>query len=133
MAKVNQEQAAKEVENWLNYKKVSNKEKDVNADTIEQLADAVSGGILSLDPKEFVFKHKLLFPVGNEEITKEISYKPRLNDRMLVTHLKGVKSNDADGRLTAYICALTDQPKHIIKELDTADKKISMAIAIFFL
>jgi hypothetical protein len=47
--------------------------------------------------------------------------------------MKNVKSDDADGRLNALIAALTGQPKGIITLLDTADRRIAIAIGIFFM
>jgi hypothetical protein len=52
---------------------------------------------------------------------------------MLKPYMNGVKPSDAEGRLLGYIAALTGQARAILEELDTADKKIAMSIAIFFL
>ncbi len=49
------------------------------------------------------------------------------------SHLQGVKPSDADGRVGAYIAALTSTPKAVINCLDTEDYGIAQSIAIFFL
>ncbi len=127
---VARELAEKEVTSWLDKKKVMEADRERSKDSIEQLIEAMEEGILTLDDSTFDFTHKLLFPLDG---VTEMKYFPRLNDRMLKPYLNGVKSGDADGRLLAYVAALTKQPRAILETLDTADKKISMAIAIFFL
>ena len=85
------------------------------------------------DEKSNVITHNLNFPIGDGDEVKKLEYRPRLNDRLLEPYLKGVKASDSDGRLTAYICALTQKASGIIKNIDSVDKKISIAIAVFFL
>lgn len=130
MAKTNQELAYKEVKAWLDYKKVPSRTRESNLDSIELLEDMICEGHLTIDQTDFKITHKLLFPIGEE---KELVYVPRLNDLMLDKPMKGVKSNDANGMLRAYVCALTDQNSGIIKAMDSQDKKVAMAIAVFFL
>jgi len=129
---VTREQATLEVNSWLDKKKVYESTRESQKDSIDLLIEAMVNGDLKLDP-DFNFIHKLLVPeVLNGEVA-ELKYKLRLNDKMLKPCMNGVKSNDADGRLTAYISALTGQVKGILEGLDTADKKIALSIAVFFL
>lgn len=129
---VTREQATLEVNSWLDKKKVYESTRESQKDSIELLIEAMVNGDLKLDP-DFNFIHKLLVPeVLNGEVA-ELKYKLRLNDKMLKPYMNGVKSSDADGRLTAYISALTGQVKGILEGLDTADKKIALSIAVFFL
>jgi hypothetical protein len=79
------------------------------------------------------FTHKLLFPFGDEVKVDQLEYFPRLNDKMLKPYMNGIKPDDADGRLNGYAAALTRQNRAILELMDTADKKITMAITIFFL
>ena len=79
---------------------------------------------------------ELKFPIedkGGSTAFKTLEYKPRLNMASIHLHLQGVKSADADGRVCAYVAALTSKPKELIKKLDTEDYGIAQAIAIFFL
>lgn len=133
MTSVSREIAEAEVNAWLEKKKVFSSTKESSKDSIEVLVDAMCNGVLSLDQQTWNFTHKLLFPFGDQVKVEELKYKPRLNDKMLKPYLNGVKASDAEGRLLAYIAALTGQSRAILEELDTADKKIAMAIAIFFL
>lgn len=133
MVEVSAGQAALEVGAWLDYKKIFEKARLDSKESIDLLEDMVQEGVLSFDSESQEITHKLLFPIGEEEKVHELVYKPRLNDRMLEPYLKGVKGADADGRLTAYVAALTSQARGVIKILDSQDKKISIAIAVFFL
>jgi len=128
---VDRDTATQEIESWLDKKKVYESTREAQKDSIELLIEAMMAGDLTLDSKTNEFVHKILIPesVG---IT-EMKYRARLNDAILRPYLNGVKGGDADGRLLAYTAALTQQPKNILSALDTADKKIMMSIAIFFL
>lgn len=128
---VSKEQALKEVENWLNYKKVSSNQRTEHTDHIEALADYISSGVLILE-EDFGFTHKLLFPIGIGESITELKYKARMNPKILKPYLSGVKSTDANGMLYAHIGALTGQSTGIITELDQEDMKVSRSIAVFF-
>lgn len=52
---------------------------------------------------------------------------------MLKPYMQGIKTDDAGGQLLGYVAALTRQPRAVLEQLDSVDKKIAMAIAIFFL
>ena len=130
LKKVSREEALAEVTSWLDKKKVYDSTRESQKDSIDLLVEAMMNGDLTLDSTTNEFTHKLLFEEGD---VKELKYKSRLNDRMLKPYLNGVKANDADGRLLAHTAALTTQPKAILEALDSADKKIMMSIAVFFL
>lgn len=125
--------AAKDLESWLDYKKIFETTKDANEQNITFLVEMISEGVLSIDQDTFEITHTLLFEIGEDHKISELKYKPRLNDRMLLPKMKGIAANDADGRLSAHIAALTNQPMGIIKSLDSIDKKIGSSIAVFFL
>lgn len=133
MAKVNPETATKEINAWLDFKKIMQNTRNSSEESIQLLIDAMVEGIITIDEKSNVITHNLNFPIGDGDEVKKIEYRPRLNDRLLEPYLKGVKASDSDGRLTAYICALTQKASGIIKNMDSVDKKISLAIAVFFL
>lgn len=130
--KVTIEVASSEMEAWLDYKKISQKKRDNNADSIDALVDAVVDGTLSFQEDHKIL-HKLKFPIEGESPVEELVYKPRVNMRTLHLHLQGVKGNDGDGRMTAYAAAVTSTPKDVITRLDTEDFSIAQSIAGFFL
>lgn len=133
MIKITREVAKSEIDSWLDYKKIFSATREANAENIEFLEEMICEGVISIDKDTKEITHNLLFPLGDESKISKLVYKPRINDRMLNPYLKGVKSNDADGRLTAYVSALTSQMRNVISNLDSQDKKISMSIAVFFL
>lgn len=129
MDKVSLEQATAEITGWLDSKKVYESVREENKSSIDLLVEAMMRGDLVLDDKD-VFTHTLLFALPE---LKTLTYKPRVNDKMLNAARQGVKPSDAYGQLTALVSALTSTPKAVIEGLDSADKKISMSIAVFFL
>lgn len=136
MSKISREQATNEINSWLDYKKVGEKKREAYADSIEALVSAVENGSLSLTPEK-VLVQELSFPIGEDGkdtmAVKTLEFKPRLKISTVHNHLQGVKSTDADGRVHAYVAALTSKPKDLIRAMDTEDFSTSQAIAIFFL
>lgn len=135
-AKVAREVAESEFEKWLDFKKVKDTKRESNSKNIETLVESIMDGTLVLNHDNHEFKHNLSFPIKNSEgqvTVTELIYKPRLIMREVNKHLKGVKSDDADGRVVAYICALTGKAKGIITELDTEDNSTAQGLAVFFL
>lgn len=121
------------INKWLDTKKVFKTTRETNADSINLLIEAVMEGCLTHNESDNSLTHVLLHPQQSEQPVTSLTYKGRLNDNMLQKYLKGVASNDGDARLNAIIAALTDQPRGVINALDSIDKKISMAIAVFFI
>lgn len=132
MAAISPEVAQQEIEKWLDHKRVSEKRRESLSDQIEILVNAVVEGELVLDEK-FTLKQKLRFPIENEITTTALEYKPRLKIGEVHNRLQGIKPGDADGRITAYISALTGKPKEVIKNLEVDDYGIGQSIAIFFI
>lgn len=130
--KVTKEVALKEVKKWLDFKRCNQKKREEHDDAIEYLADSIVQGILILT-KDMIFKHTLIFPVGEEGMIKEISYKPRLKMSEIEAKSGNLKSGNTQALIRSYVCALTDQATGIIKELDTEDNRIAQSIATFFL
>lgn len=133
--KVSKEVALKEVEKWLDYKRVDEKKRADSKDNIEALADAIAFGYLVLD-KDFNLVHSLKFPLLNEDgsvAAKEFKYKPRLKAGDVQNRTQNIKATDTFALIGAYVSALTDLNSGMVKQLDTEDYRIAQAIAIFFL
>lgn len=134
MSKVTIEIAEAEVESWLDKKKILPGLRDARREHINQLVECIQEGVLELNTETYEFTHNLLEPFGaGEKMTKTLVYKPRLNDKNLQPWMKGVRGDDAEGRMLGYVAALTSTNRQLLELMDTADKRISMAIAIFFL
>jgi hypothetical protein len=127
------EVAQAEIEKWLDCKKVNSKKRESNESTIESLVSAVQVGKLRFDDESNKLIQTLEFPIGNNGEIKELEYQSRIGIGQIHRHLNGVKSDDADGRLAAYVSALTNKTKGLIAGLDTEDYSVGQSIAIFFL
>jgi len=130
--KIKPEVARKELEKWLDFKKVKDKKRDDFSEHIDTIVEGIVDGTLSLDDK-FVFTHRLSFPIGKDDNITELKYVPRLMVEDINARMKGVKANDVDGRIVRYIAALTDQPSAVISKLDTEDNSLAQAFVQFFL
>jgi len=132
MNKLSREQAEVEVNSWLDHKKISAKKREAQRDQIESLVCAMEEGVLILNENK-VFIHELLTPIGSEAKITKLEFAPRISIGSVHKHLEGVKSDSVDGRILAYVAALTSNTKDVIKKLDTEDYGICQSIAIFFL
>jgi hypothetical protein len=132
MGSINIELAQAEVEKWLNYKKVSPGKREKQKAQIDVLVDSFAEGSLVLN-EDFSITHNLKFPIGENDSIKELKYKPRISQGEVHVYLQKFKNDDVDGRVLAFVLALTKQPQEFIKRLDTEDSTISQGIAIFFI
>lgn len=135
MEKISKDVAVIEFEKWLDFKRVKDtKRKDSEAQENEIVSAIASGNIIVED--DFTLTHKLEFPVQNDKgvvSLSELKYKPRIQVRQLNAKLKGVKADDADGRILAYAAALTGENTGMIGCLDTEDYRIASCIVMYFL
>lgn len=133
--KITREIAKKDFEGWLNHKKIKERKRQVNEDQEETIIDSIMAGSLRVE-KDFNLHFNLDFPLENDkkEVTvREFVFKPRIKVFELNAKLKGVKASDGDGRVVAYISAITGQNSGIIKKLDTEDYNICQSIVMYFL
>lgn len=133
MGKINRETAENDVTAWLDKKKVFEETREKYKEHIDILVEAIMNGVLVLDTTTFEFTHNLLFALGENEDKKELKYRARITDKQITPHMRGVKNDDADGRLQALIAALTSESKGVIANLDSGDKRIATAVGIFFI
>lgn len=126
------ETATKEIERWLDYKKVNKSKREFMLEQITNLINAVCDGRLVVN-EDFTFTQNLLFPIGKHGDIKEIKYRARLAIGAATPHLSGVKSGDTEGKLIAYAAALSNKPKEMIKALDSEDNSLAQGIAVFFM
>lgn len=133
MSKVNRETAEKEIEQWLDFKKVGARKRESNKEFIEALIDAIVDGVLVIKSDTKVIVHNLKFPTDGEQPLTTLEYKPRISYSQVKGHLTNVKAGDGDGRFAAYMAALTGQPKAMFEKLDSEDYTIAQAISLFFI
>lgn len=129
-SKIPKDLAEKEVNAWLDFKRVKAKKREENESSIETLIDGFECGALSLNPETKELKLKLGFPIGDSQ--GELVFKPRLKVGEAHKQLQGVSASNVDGRILAYVSALTNTNSGVIKDMDTEDYTIAQSIAIFF-
>lgn len=128
--------AKEEVEHWLDHKKVNDKTRETNQDNIDAIAELISNGTMSYDKEKAEITHNLMFPVGKEgggNALETLKYRPRIRVKDVRPHLKGVKSDDTDGRVLAYWAAITNEAKSMLENADHADYSAAQNIIVFFL
>lgn len=129
MSAIAKEVAEKEVNAWLDYKKIKPKQRTASAPMIEELVEAVMEGIISIDEKN-VIKHKLSYPVDG--LYSELTYKPRLTVGESLQSSVSIGSA-FDSMILSTISALTGKGTIELQKMDTEDYKISKSIAVFFM
>lgn len=129
--KVNADVARKDIESWLDSKKVRQSRREGRDIQIEDLIAAIQEGVLMYDDKTHVLTHTLINPPEDAPV-KEMKYKHRIRPIDVEPYLKGVSPTDADGRVRAWIQALTGQPMNVVRKLDTEDYSLAQSIALFF-
>jgi hypothetical protein len=62
-----------------------------------------------------------------------LTFKPRIQVRDVQPALRSLKSGDGDGRIMAYLSALTGESMGILGLMDSSDHSICASIVVFFL
>jgi len=132
MEKINRDAAISDFERWLDYKRVSEIKREQSQEQENVIVDGIVSGVVTIDD-DCNIHQGLVFPVEGEAGFDELVYRPRINRKMLQSKLRGVKSDDADGRISAYAAALTNKAVLQITKLDTEDLRIADAIVMYFL
>ncbi|MBC7486083.1 MAG: hypothetical protein H7282_04975 [Cytophagaceae bacterium] len=130
--KIPLDKAAEEIEAWFDRKKIMPSQRETYKDHTEILVEALAYGILALDDQG-CFTQQIQHTSEDEAAVSVLKYKSRVSARVVEPHLKGVKGSDSDGRILAYMACLTDQPKGVLKALDSSDSRIANSIVVFFL
>lgn len=130
MEVVSIEVARKEVEKWLDFKKVKQAKRDAHAGSIDFLAYAISVGDITIDDK-LVIKQKLSLPVDG--LYSELEYKPRLSIEELHKHMGAMNVRSTDDAVVCVAAALTGKSVSQIKKMDTEDYVIPAGIGVFFI
>ncbi len=133
MKKVSQDQALLDFEKWLEARRINERKREANKATEETLVGAIMDGLLIVNDDN-TLTQVLVFPTNDGEGIKELKYAYRLNAGQRQEATKGIDAKDGEGRLIGYIAALTDQPKGVIKKLESGDDyDIATSIAVYFL
>jgi hypothetical protein len=131
MQKIDSQTALYEIEKWLDFKRIKEAKRESYKAFIDNIQACIEDGSMIVDD-ECNLIYTLLFPIGENEAIKTLSFSPRLSAKDRDIHMKGVAANDANGRLFAIIAALTKKSKEVVKALDTEDMAVAESIAVFF-
>jgi hypothetical protein len=128
--------ANSEFQKWADAKRLPQSALNKHEEDKEIIIEAIQKGYLSLDD-ELCFVHKLSFPLNiNSEGDKlsELRYKFRVTKGELSASTKGLRADNLVGEMsTCYISCLTEQPRSLIRALDSTDSGLAEHIAAFFL
>lgn len=131
--KIAREVAEAEVTKWLDDKRIQPSQREANEEQVKTLIDSFCDGVLVREESSGGLIHNLIWPLEGESTFISLKYRFRMNDKDLVEPMKGVSPKDGDARMTAYISAVSNAPKGIIRQLDPVDKRVALAVTIFFL
>lgn len=135
MTQISNDVAVKEIERWLDAKKVSKAKRQSSEDSISALVAAVEDGKLLISDDGTILTQVLEFEIGSDNPVKQLAYKLRLTVDEIHKRMIGsqVKATDLHGTLRVYVCALTDQHYVAVGKMDTADYSLATTIAGFFM
>lgn len=130
--KVDTAVARADVDRWLDYKKIGDHQRNERSDEIELLTAEIAEGNIVLHD-DYKLELTLKFPLGETGNTNVLTFKPRLQNRDLASALRGIKADDAEGRMAAYAAAITNETRGIISSLDSVDLRVVKSIVYFFI
>lgn len=129
---VDRVQAEEEIKKWLDFKQVGQKKREARVEQFNILVESMMEGVLVMDD-DHNFRLTLKFPIGAEIKVSTLTFPPRIKVGKLHEKLKGVESDDGDGRILGYMAALTGQHKELLRDMDTVDYDAATAISFFFI
>lgn len=133
--KVSLEQATKEVEGWLDFKKVSEKKRDTYKDAIQNLIEGIQYGLVIVED-DFKIKQVLKFPLmdaSGATFLSELVFVPRITSVGLKKYAGSIIPNNGNSKLLATAAALCDKGVSHLEKLDTEDLNTVQSVAIFFI
>jgi len=130
---VSREVAEKEVNAWLEYKKVPDAYIKGSQMYINGMIIAVQEGSFTIDPDTKEITHKLKWPIGTGDFTiTSLTYKPRLGVSVIQQNIVGIPMTDLTGRTLGIIAALCGKPRTEIAPMDSEDYRSASGVAAFF-
>lgn len=115
------EMAEKEVQKWLDIKKVRPTKREKLKESIDEMVDFFKDGVLCLK-EDGCIEQKLFFETGNKVL---LTYKNRMS-------LKDLKEFTSDSHNIKVIAALTGELVGVIESLDSEDLGPGICISSFF-
>lgn len=128
---VNFETAKSEVTAWLDYKKVSEAERENKKGAIEAMIKYVMDGTFAIDQTTFAITHSLLFDAAGKKV---VTYKPRVTVAEMHMHTKNVNNPfDMQAQQSGILASLTGLLPAEIERMDAEDNKVARVVSSFFM
>ena len=130
---VTPEMAEKEVESWLDFKRIKQTKRESYSESASIMAEAIALGDMVLDPETHHLTVSLAFPLGDSESIKTLKIRPRVTINDINKYTAKIKDTATALRVQAMIACICEEPIGVIKGLDTGDYELMQAIVVFFL
>jgi hypothetical protein len=133
MEVVSKEVAENDVSAWLDYIRIrkTQRESEFAKVYINHIIESVMEGLLIINEDKTITQ-KLLSPIGEGGITKEIVYNSRFEVGKMIDAMSLVKSNDEASKTIAVLSLLSNKPVGMFKKLERSDYVIAEKITLFF-
>ncbi len=130
--KVSYEVAESDFRSWLQQNHIP-EDKIENLESCGKIViKSIVSGVLILQ-EDGQLKQKLNKEIGaGTGAVRELIFNARINRKMVSKFLNGVKPDDSDGRLVAYMAASTGVNKAILTELMPEDQRVADNVTVFF-
>jgi hypothetical protein len=129
---ISAEVAEKELQEWLEKNYISEEKQESFQESVKIIKSAIQKGRLILQ-EDGKLKMNLISPIGSvASPVNELVFNARVNRKMVMPHLNGVKADNNDMRLLAYMAASTGKNKTILMELMPEDQVLADNITVFF-
>jgi hypothetical protein len=126
------EVAEKELQEWFEKNYISEEKQEAFQESVKIIKSAIQKGRLILQ-EDGKLKMNLISPIGSvASPVNELVFNARVNRKMVMPHLNGVKADNNDMRLLAYMAASTGKNKTILMELMPEDQVLADNITVFF-
>jgi hypothetical protein len=132
--KVSAEVARQEVEKWLGTQRILPKKREALAAQIDTIVEHLMYGSMHFN-EDGELTYVLAEPIKSDDgsvVLSELKFKKRIRVAELQAQTKNVAPEDADGRVIAYLAALTGVPKGLFPKLDISDYSVAQSITLFF-
>lgn len=129
---VDEQTASKELERWLDAKRVPSRKREQNDQVLETLKAAIQDGRLIVTDTGQI-SVKLLFPIGNNDDIKKLNFTNRIKAKQVRKMKVNDDAFDTMGQVLALVAAATNNSMKLLGELDNEDYSLIQSIAVFFM
>jgi len=132
---IDPELALKEVEAFLDRKKIYPKRRATLQGAVDTIAEAIQYGQVTI-AEDGAITQELLDPIvddkGNAVLSK-ISYSARIAPSIMASKIAALKSQTMEDKLLCHTMAYSGQAAGIINKLESTDRNTCDAISLFFM